>query len=62
MEAPGWGPSTCVVLDHLKDGGGVNDAMHFTHTCLRRGSEVNQFSLSSKCLGTGEELRFSVKH
>lgn len=31
MEAPSWGPSTCVVLDHLKDGGGEEDAMSFTH-------------------------------
>lgn len=32
MEAPSRGPSTCVVLDHLKDGGGEEDAMRFTHT------------------------------
>lgn len=37
MEAPIWGPSTCVVLDHFKDGGGEEDAMRFTHTCLSGG-------------------------
>lgn len=37
MEAPRWGPSTCVALDHFKDGGGEEDAMRFTHTCLRAG-------------------------
>lgn len=37
MEAPIWGPSTCVVLDHLKDGGGEEGAMRFTHICLSGG-------------------------
>lgn len=37
MDALSWGPSMCVVLDHLKDGGGEEDAMCFTHTCLRGG-------------------------
>lgn len=32
---PSWGPSTCVVLDHLKDGGEEEDGMCFTHACLR---------------------------
>lgn len=37
MEAPSWGPSTCVVLDDLKDGGGEEDGMRFTQTCLKGG-------------------------
>lgn len=41
METPSWGLSTCVVLDHLKDGGGEEDAMRFTHTCLRGGQRWN---------------------
>ena len=41
METPSWGPSTCVVLDHLKDGGGEEDAMRFTHTCRGGGQRWN---------------------
>lgn len=37
MEAHSSGPSMCVVLDRLNDGGGEEDAVSFTHTCLRGG-------------------------
>lgn len=56
MEAPSRGPSTCVVLDHWKDGGGEEDTMRFTHTCFSGGQRWSIPSPCGKCLETSREL------